>query len=107
MELYSTATLVLDTGVHLHGWTLMRQARRFFSRADGRQRRFRGCAVILRSAADPGQLCAYKMGLLTMRQLRDRFRRTRGAGHRIQDFHDAVLGQGCLPLSILDAAIPA
>jgi uncharacterized protein (DUF885 family) len=105
MELYSTATLVLDTGVHFHGWTLD-EARRFFAAQTGASVDFTE-AVILRSAADPAQLCAYKMGLLTMRELRDRFRRTRGAGYRIQDFHDAVLGQGCLPLSILDTAIPA
>jgi uncharacterized protein (DUF885 family) len=105
MELYSTATLVLDTGVHFHGWTLD-EARRFFAAQTGASVDF-AQTVILRSAADPGQLCAYKMGLLTMRELGDRFRRMRGAGHRIQDFHDAVLGQGCLPLSILEAAISA
>jgi uncharacterized protein (DUF885 family) len=101
MELYSTATLVLDTGVHFHGWTLD-AARRFFAAETGASLDF-AQVVILRSAADPAQLCAYKMGLLTMRELRDRFLRTHGENHRIQDFHDAVLGQGCLPLSILDA----
>jgi uncharacterized protein (DUF885 family) len=104
MELYSTATLVLDTGVHFHGWTLD-AARRFFAAETGASVDFAE-AVILRSAADPAQLCAYKMGLLTMRELSDRFRRSRGGSHRIQDFHDAVLGQGCLPLSILEAGIP-
>jgi uncharacterized protein (DUF885 family) len=104
MELYSTATLVLDTGVHFHGWSLD-TAQRFFIAQTGASEAM-AQAVILRSAADPGQLCAYKTGLLTMRKLRDRFRLTPG-GHRIQDFHDAVLGQGCLPLSILETRIPA
>lgn len=104
MELYSTATLVLDTGVHFHGWSLD-AALRFFGAETGASADL-AQAVILRSAADPAQLCAYKMGLLTMRELRDRFRRTPG-GHRIEDFHDAMLGQGCLPLSILETRIPA
>jgi uncharacterized protein (DUF885 family) len=104
MELYSTATLVLDTGVHFHGWPLD-AAQRFFGAETGASIELAE-AVMLRSAADPAQLCAYKVGLLTMRELRDRFRRTRGEQHRIQDFHDAVLSQGCLPLSILAAAIP-
>jgi uncharacterized protein (DUF885 family) len=104
MELYSTATLVLDTGVHFHGWSLD-AALQFFAAQTGASVDL-AQAVILRSAADPAQLSAYKMGLLTMRELRDRFARTRG-GHGIQDFHDAVLGQGCLPLSILETLIPA
>ena len=33
-ELYSTATLVLDTGVHVHGWSAD-QARSFFIEQTG------------------------------------------------------------------------
>jgi uncharacterized protein (DUF885 family) len=103
MELYSTATLVLDTGVHLHGWTLDK-ARQFFSQETGAGPPLTD-GVVLRCAADPAQLCAYKIGLLTMRGLRDRFQRAHAHRYRIQDFHDAVLGQGALPLSVLDSAV--
>jgi uncharacterized protein (DUF885 family) len=103
MELYSTATLVLDTGVHMHGWTLD-EARQFFSQETGAGPPLTD-GVVLRSAADPAQLCAYKIGLLTMRELRERFERAHARNYRIQDFHDAVLGQGALPLSVLESAV--
>ena len=105
MELYSTATLVLDTGVHTCGWSL-EAARRFFSEETGAGSDL-AQSVVLRCAADPGQLCAYKIGLLTMRELRERFRRARADRDRIQDFHDAVLREGALPLSILDSVVSA
>jgi uncharacterized protein (DUF885 family) len=103
MELYSTATLVLDTGVHVLGWSLDR-AREFFRNETGAGDALADM-VVLRSAATPGQLCAYKIGLLKMRELRDRFKRLRGSTYRIQDFHDAVLGQGALPLAILESVV--
>jgi uncharacterized protein (DUF885 family) len=103
MELYSTATLVLDTGVHALGWSLDR-AREFFRDETGASDALADM-VVLRSAANPGQLCAYKIGLLKVRELRDRFKLIRGSAYRIQDFHDAVLGNGALPLAILEAVV--
>jgi uncharacterized protein (DUF885 family) len=102
-ELYSTATLVLDTGVHGHGWTYDK-ALHFFMEQTGAPRRLAEM-VVYRCAADPGQLSAYKMGLLTMRRLRRRFENARGAFFRLQDFHNAVLGSGALPLDVLDRAV--
>jgi uncharacterized protein (DUF885 family) len=40
-----------------------------------------------------------------MRKLRERFERAHAHNYRIQDFHDAVLGQGALPLSVLESAV--
>jgi uncharacterized protein (DUF885 family) len=105
MELYSTATLILDTGVHAHGWSL-ESAQKFFSRETGASDAL-AAGTVLRCAAEPAQLCAYKIGMLKMRELRDRYHRARGGDYRIQDYHDAVLGQGALPLSILEAVVDA
>ncbi len=96
MELYSTATLAMDTGLHLNGWPL-EKARDFFLEATAAPA---GVAdmVVLRSAAQPGQLCAYKMGLLKFRELRATFTAARRGSFRLPDFHDAVLRHGALPL---------
>jgi uncharacterized protein (DUF885 family) len=104
-ELYSTATLTLDTGVHMLGWSEDR-ARKFFVEQTGAGRELAGM-VVLRSAANPAQLCAYKLGLLTVRSLSDQYRRTRGRAHRLADFHDAVLGAGALPLAVLERSVVA
>lgn len=102
-ELYSTATLALDTGIHVHGWTFD-EAVRFFIEQTGAKPRLAEM-VIYRSIAEPAQLCSYKMGLLTLRRLRQEFERARGASFRIQDFHDAFLSSGALPLEVLEGLL--
>jgi len=103
MELYSTATLVMDTGIHALGWTLAR-ARNFFFLETGAPAALTEM-VILRSAAQPGELAAYKVGLLKMRHLRSVFAAARGSSFRIRDFHDTVLRNGAIPLTLLDEVI--
>ena len=58
--------------------------------------------VVFRSIAEPAQLCSYKMGLLTVRKLRQDFEKARGTAFRVQDFHDAFLSPGALPLDVLE-----
>lgn len=102
-ELYSTATLALDTGIHVHGWTFD-AAVRFFIEQTGAKPRLAEM-VIFRSIAEPAQLCSYKVGLLTVRRLRGEFERARGSAFRIQDFHDAFLSPGALPLEVLEGML--
>ncbi len=102
-ELYSTATLVLDTGVHVHGWSFD-EAVRFFSEQTGGNPKL-AQMVAYRSIAEPAQLASYKIGLLTVRKLKADFERTRGSAFRIQDFHDAFLSSGALPLDVLERSL--
>lgn len=99
-ELYSTATLALDTGIHVHGWTF-EAARRFFVEQTGANPKLAEM-VVFRSIAEPAQLSSYKMGLLTVRRLRQEFERARSATFRVQEFHDAFLSPGALPLEVLE-----
>lgn len=104
-ELYSTATLVLDTGVHYHGWSF-EEALRFFVDATGAAPRLADM-VVHRSAANPGQLCAYKLGLLSVRALEARYRAACGPKFSVQAWHDSVLTGGALPLELLQSAVMA
>jgi uncharacterized protein (DUF885 family) len=51
----------------------------------------------------PGQALAYKLGQLKVRELRTEAERRLGARFNVRAFHDAVLEQGAMPLSALEA----
>jgi len=50
----------------------------------------------------PGQALAYKLGQLKIRELRAEAEHRLGAKFNIRAFHDAVLEQGAVPLSLLE-----
>ncbi len=58
-----------------------------------------------RYIAWPGQALAYKMGQMKILELRERAKRELGVKFDIRKFHDAVLGEGPLPLDVLDQQI--
>jgi uncharacterized protein (DUF885 family) len=102
-ELLSTANLVLDTGIHAKRWTFEGAADYLSSTT--------GCSaamsrsIALRSASVPAQLCSYKIGMLEVTELKNRFERARGAAFDIRDFHTAILEHGALPLRVLRAVV--
>ena len=99
-ELYSTVNLVLDTGIHAKRWS-QDQAQAFFEREAGASKEL-ARMIAARSVVVPGQLASYKIGMLRMFELLDRFGRRKGSSERLADFHDAVLGGGALPLTVLE-----
>jgi uncharacterized protein (DUF885 family) len=98
-ELLSTANLVLDTGIHNKRWSLERAAS-YLSTTTGCSTAM-SRSIALRSASVPAQLCAYKIGMLQVTELKNRFERARGTAFDIKDFHEAILRNGALPLSVL------
>jgi uncharacterized protein (DUF885 family) len=62
-------------------------------------------AEIERYIVSPGQACAYKVGMLKIRELRDRAQQQLDARFDQREFHDVVLKNGALPLDILEEQV--
>lgn len=103
MELHRALRLVVDTGLHSKGWsreqTIAYLREKEGSTEDSARR------ATERYMAWPGQALAYKVGELKILQLRERARQAMGAKFDIRAFHTQVLGEGCMPLSMLEAKI--
>lgn len=102
-EMWRACRLVVDTGMH-EGHMTRDEAIGFMldntslTRTDVE-------AEIDRYIAYPGQALAYKAGQLDLLRLRDRARAALRGRFDLAAFHDAVLLDGAMPLSILDGKI--
>ncbi|QJR13808.1 DUF885 domain-containing protein [Usitatibacter palustris] len=104
-ELHRAARLVVDTGMHSKGWT-REQAIRYLVEERGQTQRD-ATVAIERYMSDPGQALAYKIGELEILALRDEAKKKMGARFDIREFHEAVLGEGALPLPLLRRRVEA
>ena len=102
-EMVRACRLVIDTGLHAFGWTRERSIAYMMDNA-GLQRGF-ATAEIDRYIASPGQAVAYKIGQLKIIALRKRARQALGDRFDLRAFHDVVLGDGALPLTVLERRI--
>lgn len=64
-------------------------------------------AVIERYIVNPGQACAYKIGMLKLQELRMRAQTELGPKFDQREFHDVVLRNGAMPLEILEEQVTA
>lgn len=102
-EMWRAVRLVVDTGMHSMGWTRA-QAIQFFKDNTGKTDQDITVEVD-RYIVWPGQALAYKLGQLKIRELRTEAERRLGAKFSVRGFHDAVLEQGAVPLSLLEPHI--
>lgn len=100
-ELYRAGRLVVDTGLHARGWT-RRQAVRYMVEECGASEEAANSEVV-RYMAWPGQALGYKIGELTLLDIRAQAEKRLGVRFDIRAFHDAILEEGQLPLSMLRA----
>ena len=98
-ELYRAGRLVMDTGIHSKGWSRER-AIQFFTEECGFTEEG-ATREVLRYMAWPGQALGYKIGELTILDIRAKAEQRLGSRFDIRAFHDAVLEEGHLPLSML------
>ncbi|MBA2431849.1 MAG: DUF885 domain-containing protein [Chthoniobacterales bacterium] len=98
-ELFRGVRLVVDTGIHAKRWT-REQAIAYMVEKTGMLERD-VTAEVERYIVMPGQACAYKVGMLKIRELRDRAQQSLGDQFDQREFHEVVLTNGALPLEIL------
>lgn len=103
LEVFRAARLVVDTGLHAQGWSV-EQAVAYLVDEAGLWPPI-AQSQVLRYLAWPAQALGYKIGSLKIQQLRERARQALGERFDIAAFHDAVLGDGPLPLALLEQRI--
>jgi uncharacterized protein (DUF885 family) len=99
-EMWRAVRLVVDTGMHTMGWT-RDQAIQFFKDNTGKTDQDITVEVD-RYIVWPGQALAYKIGQLKIRELRASAEKQLGEKFDVRAFHDAVLENGAVPLSVLE-----
>jgi len=62
---------------------------------------------VLRYMAWPAQALGYKVGEITLRDLRSQAERSLGDRFDVRDFHQCVLGEGQVPLDLLRERVQA
>ena len=104
-ELFRAVRLVVDTGIHEKRWT-REQAIAYMLEKTG-MGQVEVTSEIERYIVEPGQACAYKVGMLKIQELRGRAQQQLGEKFDQREFHDVVLKNGGLPLEILEEQVDA
>jgi len=102
-EMWRAIRLVVDTGIHAKGWS--RQRAIDFFKANAGKTEHDITVEVDRYIVWPGQALAYKLGELKLKELRSRATAELGDKFDIRSFHDEIVWNGALPLSILDRQI--
>ena len=102
-ELFRAARLVVDTGIHSKKWTREKAIKYMMDNAG--QVRSAAESEIERYIVWPAQATAYMVGRIKILELREKAKNQLGNRFNIKDFHSAVLMNGVLPLTVLEAVI--
>jgi uncharacterized protein (DUF885 family) len=99
-DLFLSSRLVVDTGMGALGWT--RQRAIDYMKENTFESETQIDTETLRYAVDiPGQALAYKMGSGEIWDLRRKAEKELGTKFDVRRFHDAVLGSGAMPMTVL------
>jgi uncharacterized protein (DUF885 family) len=99
-EMWRACRLVVDTGLHAMGWT--REQARAYLASNTALSLHEVTTETDRYISWPGQALAYKMGELKIKELRRRAEERLGPRFDVRAFHDVVLGDGAVPLTVLE-----
>ncbi len=102
---FRASRLVVDTGIHTKRWT-REQAIQSMQEATGDDPSSI-TTEIERYCVRPGQACSYMVGKLTILRAREDARTAMGGRFDIKGFHDLVLANGSVPLSVLEQNVRA
>jgi uncharacterized protein (DUF885 family) len=102
-ELLRAARLVVDTGMHAQGWSREKAVAYLMDTLGNSEQR--ATNQIERYMAWPGQALSYKIGALKILELRAKAQQALGPKFSYPKFHEVVIGDGTLPLPILEAQV--
>jgi uncharacterized protein (DUF885 family) len=104
-EMWRAVRLVVDTGMHTMGWT--RQQAIDYFKANAAKAEHDIEVEVDRYIVWPGQALAYKIGELKLKEMRAYAQRELGPRFDVRAFHDHVLGNGAVPLDLLEKNVRA
>ena len=102
-EMFRAVRLVVDTGIHYKRWT--REEAIDYMVANTGMTTGEVVTEIERYIVMPGQACAYKIGMMKILELREKAKNELGDQFNLKEFHNVVLKNGAVPLSILEEII--
>ena len=100
---FRASRLVVDTGLHALGWS-RDQAIQSMVEATGNPVTSTTTEVE-RYCVWPGQACSYMVGRQAINRMRDNARETLGANFDIRGFHDTLLTNGAVPLTVAEQLV--
>ena len=99
-EMWRALRLVVDTGLHAKGWTRQEAVHFMLARSSLTETNIN--AEVDRYIAWPAQALSYKIGELKIHELRRTAQSELKENFDLKAFHDHILANGSLPLSILE-----
>ena len=102
-EMWRACRLVVDTGIHAKGWT--REQVVDYMSSNTALSLHEVNTETDRYISWPGQALSYKMGELKIRELRQKAELELGSKFNIRDFHEIILDQGTVTLSIMETRV--
>jgi len=102
-DAWRACRLVVDTGLHHYGWSRSRAIQ--FMWDNTATTRDNVTSEVDRYIAWPGQALAYMIGRREIRRLREEAERDLGPRFDVRAFHGVVLGNGAVPLGVLDQLV--
>ncbi|KAK6179310.1 hypothetical protein SNE40_011700 [Patella caerulea] len=102
-EMFRACRLVVDTGLHYFNWTRDQAVDYMLERTASSRTDLEH--EVDRYMTWPGQACAYKIGELKIKELRERARQAFGSSFDVKEFHSIVLENGPVPLHVLEMLI--
>ena len=103
LELWRAGRLVVDTGIHSKRWTREQAIDYLVKNTPNTEA---DCTdSINRYIVMPSQATAYKVGMLKILELREKAKKSLGDKFDIRQFHEVVLGNGSVPLDVLEELV--